>query len=89
MMLAPEYAQMPDPISRLAFARDEIDRVFGDGYAASHPDVVSAVMLSASMDYMALRISHGLEQIAAALAVETEPEQGQVMSIVRSQLVRP
>jgi hypothetical protein len=31
---------MTDPISRLQFGRQEIDRVFGDGYAAGRPDVV-------------------------------------------------
>jgi hypothetical protein len=29
---------MSDPISRLEVVRREIDRVFGDGYAAPHPD---------------------------------------------------
>jgi hypothetical protein len=57
---------MPDPISRLQFARDEIDRVFGEGYAAAHSDVVSAVMLSASMDFAA--------QLIASALVEDEPE---------------
>jgi hypothetical protein len=31
---------MPDPISRLQLAQEEIDRVFGAGYAAAHPDVL-------------------------------------------------
>jgi hypothetical protein len=39
-----------DPISRLQLAHDEIDRVFGQGYAAANPDVVASVILSASMD---------------------------------------
>jgi hypothetical protein len=39
------YAPMPtDPLSRLQFARNEIDRVFGAGYAAAHSDVVAAVI---------------------------------------------
>jgi hypothetical protein len=58
---------MPDdPISRLQFARDEVDRVFGPGYAAAHPEVVSAVMISASLDFAA-----GL--IAAALVEDEQP----------------
>jgi hypothetical protein len=57
---------MPDPIARLQFARDEIDRVFGEGYAAAHPDVVAAVMISASLDFAA-----GV--IAAALVEPDEP----------------
>jgi hypothetical protein len=61
-----DRSRMSDPISRLEFARDEIDRVFGPGYAAAHPDVVSAVMISASLDWAATTI-------AAALVVEDEP----------------
>jgi hypothetical protein len=30
--------------SRLELARDEVDRVFGEGYAAAHPQMVLAVM---------------------------------------------
>jgi hypothetical protein len=43
-------APMPDPISRLEFARHEVDRVFGEGYAGAPPDVVAVVTISASMD---------------------------------------
>ena len=39
---------MPDPVSRLQVAQAEIDRVLGDGYARANPQVVSAVMISAS-----------------------------------------
>jgi hypothetical protein len=39
---------MSDPISRLEVVRREIDRVFGHGYAAAHPDVVTAVVQSAA-----------------------------------------
>jgi hypothetical protein len=47
--------------SRLELARDEVDRVFGSGYAAAHSDVVSAVMISASVDFHALMVlTHGL-----------------------------
>jgi hypothetical protein len=42
-----------DPISRLQFARQEIDRVFGPGYAVRHPEVVCALMQSAASDYAA------------------------------------
>jgi hypothetical protein len=34
---------MSDPISRLQFGRDEIDRAFSQGYAAANPDVVASV----------------------------------------------
>jgi hypothetical protein len=62
-----------DPISRLQFARDEIDRVFGTGYAAAHPEVVTAVMLTAASDYAALAIAGALQRIATAL-LEPDPE---------------
>jgi hypothetical protein len=42
---------MPDPISRLQLAQQEIDRVLGGGYAREHPDVVAVVVQSASSDY--------------------------------------
>ena len=40
---------MDDPISRLEVVTREIDRVFGDGYAAAHPELVIAVMQSAAI----------------------------------------
>jgi hypothetical protein len=52
-----------DPISRLEVARNEVDRVFGRGYAATHPDVVAAVLTCATID-QAARV------IATALLVE-------------------
>jgi hypothetical protein len=67
---------MTDPIARLEFARDEIDRVFGAGYAADHPDVVAAVMASAAMDFAALHITGALREIAAALVLENEAPTG-------------
>ena len=83
-------AMTETPISRLQFARDEIDRVLGPGYAAAHPDVVVAVMQSAASDFMALAVARAIGEVAAALLVEDQPEQGQAMSIVRAQgLMRP
>jgi hypothetical protein len=61
---------MPDPLTRLQFARDEVDRVFGTGYAAAHSDMVAAVMQSAALDFAALTIAHAITDVAAAL-VET------------------
>jgi hypothetical protein len=58
---------MPDPVSRLEVVMREIDRVFGDGYAAAHSDVVAAVVTSAAIDYAA-----GV--IAGALLVEEEAQ---------------
>ena len=57
---------MSDPISRLEFARQEIDRVFGSGHAEQHPEVVVAVMQTAASDWAASRV-------AEALFVEKSP----------------
>ena len=67
---------MPDPITRLEFARDEIDRVLGAGYAAAHPEIVSAVMLTAATDFAALTIAGAIERVAAALLVPEEDGAG-------------
>lgn len=71
---------MSDPISRLEFAQSEVDRVFGTGYASAHPDVVSAVMISASLDWAA-------ERVSAAIVESFEPEPQQ-LARVTSQLLR-
>ena len=42
---------MPDPVSRLQLAQAEIDKTFGSNYAREHPEVVSAVMIAASLDW--------------------------------------
>jgi hypothetical protein len=34
---------MSDPVSRLQLSRQEIDGVFGEGYAAAHPELVAVV----------------------------------------------
>ena len=41
---------MPDPISRLQMAQTEIDKTFGSNYAREHPEVVSAVMIAATVN---------------------------------------
>jgi hypothetical protein len=64
---------MSDPISRLEVVQREIDRAFGDGYAAAHPELVAIVMQSAASDYAAPAIARGLQSIAAAL-IEPEEE---------------
>jgi hypothetical protein len=53
--------------SRLELARDEVDRVFGEGYAAAHPQMVLAVMNTAATDWAARLLGAALEDIAAAL----------------------
>ena len=49
----------------MQLARDELDRVFGENYAAKHPELVSAVMISAALDWAAITI-------AAAVVVKEE-----------------
>jgi hypothetical protein len=39
--------------SRLELARQEVDRVFGEGYAAAHPELVVAIVHAASSDWAA------------------------------------
>jgi hypothetical protein len=73
-----------DPISRLQFARDEIDRVFGDGYAADHPDVVTAVMLTAATDFAALALAGAIDHVAMALL---EPEESGTELVRASSLI--
>jgi type IV pilus biogenesis protein CpaD/CtpE len=63
---------MNDQISRLEVCRSEIDRVFGEGYAAAHADVVIAVMQSAASDWAATRLAVAIERVAQALLVDDE-----------------
>jgi hypothetical protein len=72
-----------DPLSRLRFCVEEIDRVFGGGFARENPALVGVVMQTAASDFAALAISHSLDNIAGALledVAELEP---------RGALVRP
>jgi hypothetical protein len=61
-----------DPISRLQLARQEIDRVFGDGYAAAHPDVLVVTVQTAASDWAAARLAVAIERVAQALLVDDE-----------------
>lgn len=45
-------------------ARYDIDKMFGEGYAAKNPALVAAYMQTAAIDYAA---SYGLDQISVAL----------------------
>jgi hypothetical protein len=65
---------MPDPISRLQMAHDEIDKTFGAGYAQQHPELVIAVMNAASSDWFAMRLSAAIEFVGRALAEPEEPQ---------------
>jgi hypothetical protein len=65
---------MSDPISRLQFARQEIN-------AAEHPDVVAAVMMSAASDLIARAIN---DVAAALLETEDPPDNGAGAGIMRA-----
>jgi hypothetical protein len=67
---------MSDPISRLEVVRRELDRCFGDGHAAAHPELVIAVMNAASSEYAAQLIARAIEHVAEALLVEEEEASG-------------
>jgi hypothetical protein len=66
---------MSDPISRLEVVQREIDRVFGNGHAAAHPELVAAIMQSAASDWAATRLATAIERVAEALLVEEETQQ--------------
>ena len=81
---------MPDPISRLQLAQAEIDKTFGSNYAREHPELVAVVVQSAASDYMAVAITRGLQDVAAALLAEDEQPPPNGPGLVRAQgLVRP
>jgi hypothetical protein len=81
---------MSDPISRLEVVRSEIDRVFGDGHAVAHPELVIAVVNAASSDWAAQLLARSLRDVAVALLVEDEPGRRESVSIVRAhELLRP
>jgi len=61
-----------DPMSRLEVVQREIDRLFGEGYGAAHPELVIAVMQSAASDWAAARLGVAIERVAEALLVEEE-----------------
>ena len=46
-----------NPLTRLEFARQEIDRIFGNGYAERHPEILAVVMQSATTDWAAARLA--------------------------------
>ena len=80
---------MSDPISRLEVVRREIDRVFGDGYAAAHPDVVAAVVQSAASDWAATRLAVAIERVAEALLAEEAEEAQRILPARELPRARP
>lgn len=53
-------------------AKTDIDEIWGDGYAAQHPELVAAYMQTAAMDFgagiIAQQIRAGLEEIATQIS---------------------
>ena len=77
---------MPDPLSRLQMARDEINKTFGPNFAEQHPEVVVVVVQSAASDWAATRLAIAIERVAEALLVEEEAQQHIVQA---RELLRP
>jgi hypothetical protein len=75
--------------SRLELARDEVDRVFGEGYAAAHPQMVLAVMNTAATDWAARVITAGLQDIAVALVEGGVELPGNAGLVAARSIVRP
>jgi hypothetical protein len=69
----PRRIDHEDPITRLEFARGEIDRMFGRGYSRDHPDLTAAVMLSASLDFHGLTLARAVRDVAIALLEDSSP----------------
>jgi hypothetical protein len=62
------FEQSPKSASDLLRnAIQEIDRVFGSGYAQNNPDLVGSFMAAASMDYAVGIIAKRLERISDRL----------------------
>jgi hypothetical protein len=80
---------MPDPVSRLAPAQSEIDKLFGQNYARENPAVLVAVIKAASSDWAAARLATAIEHVAAALVVGDELENGGIVSARELFRVRP
>ena len=80
---------MSDPISRLEVVRREIDRVFGDGYAAAHPELVAVVMQTAASDWAASRLAVAIERVAVALLAEDEEMQNGAGIVRATTAMRP
>ena len=57
----------------LLLDQQSLDRVFGDGYAAAHPDIVTAVVQSAASDWAASRLAAAIERVADVQVNATAP----------------
>ena len=56
-----------DPVTRLAFCQQEVDRVFGPRFARANPALVAAVMQTAASDWAAMQVACALQNVADAL----------------------
>jgi hypothetical protein len=81
---------LPDPVSRLELAQQEIDKTFGPNYAASHPELVAAVMASAASDWAAATVAAAIRDLAAAWLVgDADPLLPQSAPGARPAILRP
>jgi len=48
-------------------AKEEIDMLFGDGYAVRHPELIGAFIQAAALDFQAAQINIAAQLIADAL----------------------
>ena len=82
--------RIPEPVSRLEMVRSEVDRLFGDGFAAPHPELGAATMATGASDWAAARLASAIEQVAVALVAEEQsaPPNGALVRAHQS-LVRP
>jgi hypothetical protein len=60
--------------------------VFGAGHAAANPELVATIMLTAALDFAAIRLSAAIEQVALVLS---EPESNDVSIVRPSSLLHP
>src|SRR5207249_1012986 len=75
-------------VSRLELARQEVDSIFGVGYAASHPELVAAVLNAGMVDWATRVLGAGLVDIANAVVEGSVQLPGSAGFPARS-IVRP
>jgi hypothetical protein len=58
----------------MGYAKDDIDTIFGDGYAVKHPELVAAYMQASAMDFHSAALSVAADKISDAL-ITLQPTQ--------------
>ena len=57
-----------DVLSDMVDAKREIDKKFGDGYAKNHPELISSILLSASIQNAADSIAGEIQDLHRAVS---------------------